>query len=284
VDILDGKGTVAHGTVVGRDGRIVTLADVLPEAPMCHLSDGRVLPATVVKTSREHNLAVLKVDATDLPALEWSEADAPATGTLVAVGAPAGPAATGFVSHPMVSIPAERGWLWAKVQEGPRGLEVTDVSEMAGPSLLRKRDVILSIDDHPTPNLDAYQKLWLDPHEDKWAGFPPTADLEAYRKRWQPDVGALLPGDRVRIVVSRDGNEVEFRQVLGPPAWPRPAGRSLRCAGFASVYGVAMTSEPVLGGPVLDRTGHGIGVAVAWRARRWLLVLPAAVVSAVAGA
>lgn len=283
VEILDGKLIVAHGTVLGRDGRILSLANVLPEAPTCRLSDGRVLPASVIKTSREHNLAILKVEATDLAALEWSEADAPPIGTLVAVAAPARPAATGSVSHPVVSIPAERGWLWVKVQEGCLGLEVTDVSEMAEPFLLRKRDIILSINDHPTPNLEAYRKLRLDPYEDKWAGFPPTTDLETYRKLWQPNMGAFLPGDRVRVVVSRGGKKVEFRHVLGPAKWPRPEGRSFRCSGFASVYGVAMNSESVLGGPVLDRTGHGIGVAVAWRAQGYLLVLPAAVVRAMIG-
>jgi serine protease Do len=276
VDMLDGKRIVAHGTVVGRDGRILTLANVLPEAPTCRLSDGRVLPATVVKTSREHNLAILKIEAADLPALEWSEADAPPIAALVALAAQVRPAATGFVSHPMVSIPAERGALWVQVQDQAHGLEVADVLQMAGPSLLRKGDIILSIRDHLTPN------------------------TEAYRKLWQRDKRALVAGDWVRVVVSREGKKVELRQMLSPPNWPRPEGESLRSAGFASVYGVAMNSESILGGafldrseamnsesmlggPVLDRTGRGIGIAIAWRARGWLLVVPAAVAKGVLG-
>jgi S1-C subfamily serine protease len=260
VEVLNGNLMVAQGTVVGRDGHILTLANVLPEAPTCRLPDGRVLPATVIKTSREHNLAILKIEATDLPVLEWSEADAPPVGALVALAVQAGQVATGFVSHPMVSIPAERGSLWAKVQNQPQGLEVADVSQVAGPSLLRKGDIILSIDDHPTPNRQAYLKLL------------------------QHEMGAPLPGDHVRIVVTRKGKKVKLRQVLGPPNWPRPDGQSPRCSGFASVYSVAVNSESALGGPVLDRTGRGIGVAIAWRARGWLLVLPAASVRAVVGA
>lgn len=253
VEVLDGEKPVALGTVVGRGNKVLTQASALPRAPACRLPDGRVRPASLVKTSREHNLAVLRIEATDLRGADWSGAEDLPVGTPVAVVAPGAPPSAGWVSHPALAIPAERGELWVNVRDGARGLEVAEVLKVVGPSPFREGDVLVSVGGHPTP------------------------DRKAYRKLWQTDRAALTAGDSVRVVVTRDDKELELHPVLGPPGYPRPEGQSPRCSGFDRVYSVAVEQKsPLCGGPVIDREGRVVGVAIAWRARGWLLVMPAA--------
>jgi hypothetical protein len=71
--------------------------------------------------------------------------------------------------------------------------------------------------------------------------------------------------------------------VLPPQGLLRPEGQSPRCSGFARAYSVAVDAKSPLGGPVLDRAGHVVGVAIAWQTKGWLLVLPAATAQSVAG-
>jgi len=257
VQVLDGQKAVALGTIVSSDGRILTKASLLPEAPACRLADGRVFPAAVVKTIREHDLAMLKIGAENLPVTEWSGDGDPQVGAMAAPGT-GHELAVGFVSHPEISIPPERGDLWLNVQDSPRGLEIVEVYQASRTKLhntaLRQGDVIRTVDGQPTP------------------------DLEAYRKLFYPQQGApiAIAGDQVRLAIVRDGKKLELLQVLDPAHVPQPDGQSPRYSGFARAYNVTVDRESPLGGPVTDRSGRVMGVAIAWRARGWLLVLPGA--------
>ncbi|HUY35817.1 MAG TPA: serine protease [Pirellulales bacterium] len=259
VEVLDGQKSVAVGTVVGRDGQILTKASLLPEAPACRLFDGRVFPATVVKTIREHDLAILKIGAENLPFAEWSGDDNPRTGAIVAVTGAGGELAIGFVSHPEISIPPERGDLWVNVRDSPQGLEIVEVYQGTGRTklhntMLQKGDVILTVDGHPTPDLKAYRELFSSKEGDPIA----------------------IAGDQLRLAIAREGKMLELLQLLDPAELPQPDGQSPRYSGFARAYNVTVDAKSPLGGPVVDRTGRVLGVAIAWRARGWLLVLPGA--------
>jgi len=267
VEILDDQNPIALGTVVGRQALILTKASALPEAPRCRLFDGRVLPATVVRTDRAHDLATLKIPATDLPVAQWSNEANPRTGTMIAMAGSGGELAVGFVSHSPLSIPPDRGALWVTLRESPKGLEVAELQKQPfgpsqlGPSPFHKGDVILTIDGHAITDLKGYSSL-IEPTE----GDP-----------------IAIAGDRLRVVVVREGKKVELRPLLGPQVLPRPGGQSPRYSGFPTAYSVAVDAKSPLGGPVLDRTGRVMGVAIAWRARGWLLVVPAATAKTVAG-
>ncbi|MGH7134510.1 MAG: hypothetical protein ACREHD_02155, partial [Pirellulales bacterium] len=84
-----------------------------------------------------------------------------------------------------------------------------------------------------------------------------------------------IAGDQLRLVVTRAGKRLELRPLLDAPKLPRPDGQSARSSGFTRAYNVAVDAHSPLGGPVFDRAGRIVGVAIAWRARGWLLVLPA---------
>lgn len=81
------------GIIVDPAGYIVTNAHVLFQASQIRvrLSDGRSLPATVVGTDRETDMAVVKVSAENLIAAQWGDSDEIEVGALVwAVGSPLG--------------------------------------------------------------------------------------------------------------------------------------------------------------------------------------------------
>ena len=263
VGIFDGAQPVAMGTVVGTHCKILTKASVLPEKPTCRLPDGRLVAATVVKTERALDLAVLTIDPLDMPAVVWSQRRDCPVGTRVVVSADESLA--GFISSPAIAVAHERGSLPATLGENNHRLEVRELPDYAltprastfaprPPQLLRKHDIILSIDGHPTADYEALAEL-LDPQNSN-----PIA----------------VAGDPVHIVVIRGAERLDVRQVLSPPTWPRPVSQSVRSSGFARVYSVAAHSHSQLcGGPVFDSDGYAIGLAIAWRYDGWLLVIPA---------
>jgi S1-C subfamily serine protease len=86
----EGQGS---GVIVDPDGYIVTNFHVINGAReiSVHLTDGRIVPATVVGADDITDLAVLKVDAPNLIAAEWGDSDKLGVGDLVwALGSPFG--------------------------------------------------------------------------------------------------------------------------------------------------------------------------------------------------
>ncbi len=252
VEVLDGYRIVALGVIISRNGLILTKASDLPEAPICRFSDGRMLPASLVKMTDENDLATLKVDALDLPTAEWSEMAETRVGTILAIPTRDRAVVSGFLSHPPVSIPAEPGALWVRLQDGVMGVEVVQVLDDFGMPTLRKGDIVRSIDGHQ------------------------IRDIQDYRKLCDPEHGQLhwTAGGRPSVLVSREGTVVALRPRTGPRALPRSSDeQSARSSGFGLACAVTMDSRPLLGGPVINRSGKVAGLAIAWRARGCLLVL-----------
>lgn len=87
---------VGSGFVFDADGLILTNDHVIDGATatdsiIVTFQDGRELPATVVTTDTEHDLAVLRVDATGLPIIPIGDSAALKVGQLVvAIGSPLG--------------------------------------------------------------------------------------------------------------------------------------------------------------------------------------------------
>lgn len=79
------------GFIVRADGYILTNNHVIAEAEKLtvRLKDGRSFPAKVVGTDDKTDIAVIRVEARDLPAVQWGDSDALRVGQLVcAIGAP----------------------------------------------------------------------------------------------------------------------------------------------------------------------------------------------------
>ncbi|MDO9020230.1 MAG: trypsin-like peptidase domain-containing protein [Deltaproteobacteria bacterium] len=82
---LEGRCSAASAVVFGGDGLLVTAAHTLEgrEVVDVALGDGRTLSAKVLGHDRGADLAVLKVDATDLSAPEWADTASVKVGHLV---------------------------------------------------------------------------------------------------------------------------------------------------------------------------------------------------------
>ena len=79
------------GFIVRADGYIFTNNHVIEGADKIevHLKDGRHFPAKVVGADEKSDIAVLKIDATNLPTLEFADSDAVKVGQLVcSIGTP----------------------------------------------------------------------------------------------------------------------------------------------------------------------------------------------------
>ncbi len=97
---LGGYPHAAAGSAVisGRDGRLVTNHHVVEGADrlVVRLADGRELPGTVIGSDPATDLAVVQVEANDLPAATWGDSEALRVGQIVlavgnALGLPGGP-------------------------------------------------------------------------------------------------------------------------------------------------------------------------------------------------
>jgi putative serine protease PepD len=89
---VTGGGSLGSGFIVSGDGYVLTNEHVVGGANgqiNVTFSDGRVAPARVVGSEAESDVAVLKIDQTGLPAVEFGDSDAVQVGDpALAVGAP----------------------------------------------------------------------------------------------------------------------------------------------------------------------------------------------------
>jgi V8-like Glu-specific endopeptidase len=87
------SGGTGSGFIVSSNGLILTNNHVISGAATLTvtLADGRQLPATVVSTDPTHDLAVIKIQATGLPAVKLADSTSLQVGELaIAIGSPLG--------------------------------------------------------------------------------------------------------------------------------------------------------------------------------------------------
>jgi serine protease Do len=232
------------GTIIRSDGRILTKASELAGALSCRLADGRVFPASVQKVSQEHDLAILKIDATDLPEAQWSPNESIAPGTLIAALIPGQPPLAGLVSLASRPRPPAMGALGVIIENGDGGLKVHDGVDHGFNVPLRKGDVVVQVEGHPLTDYNAYLALF------------------------EPESGKAIAnaGDTVRVGIQRGSDTLELRFTLPPSNFftYHASEASRRWWGFPSVFDTDIRLTPKqCGGPVIDKSGHVIGIVIA---------------------
>ncbi|KKK60927.1 hypothetical protein LCGC14_3019480, partial [marine sediment metagenome] len=109
----------AMGTIVGPDGWILTKASELSGQIVCRMRDERELPAQLIGVLPAFDLAMLKIELTDLPVIEFS-CEEPAVGQWVAsLALSDDPLTIGVVSVPRRKIPPPRGFLGVLLKDVP---------------------------------------------------------------------------------------------------------------------------------------------------------------------
>lgn len=250
VAVKSGGVKVALGGVVDSRGWILTKASTLGEAITCELDDGREMRAAVKATDREYDVALLKIDAADLPALEITEGATPVVGSwLATVGLDSYPVAVGIVSVEPREIPHQAGILGIQLDSEmnvARVLRVLPGSAAAKAGLLAS-DVIVEIEGKETPTRDSMVARVQE--------FSPgdTVKLKVQRGDEQVSLSAVLMGRFPGIRTTRN----EFQNRLG-------SDLSERRFGFASAFQHDTVVEAAdVGGPVVNLDGQVVGFNIA---------------------
>ncbi len=140
---------VALGTIVGPDGWILTKASQLKGRIVCRTADGKDYDARLEGVNDALDLAMLKIDATGLPALPWSTDAAPDVGRWVAsVGAAADrPMAVGVVGVPPRKIPPIYGMLGVNLSDIETPAQIVRISPGSGAEKagLHEKDIITHV-------------------------------------------------------------------------------------------------------------------------------------------
>lgn len=260
--VRSGQNDVAWGTIVGPDGWIVTKADELEPPITCRLPDGRELPAEIIGISPQHDVAMLKIDARDLPEIVWHRGEDPQVGRWLISPAFGGeiPAVIGVLAAPRRSIPIQPGILGVTLRDTDSGPSVTEVLEgtAAFAAGIKAGDIVLSVEGIATGK---------------------SADVvRAVRNH--------RPGETIILKIRRGEEEQEIQAVLKPSDTPDARKRRMQNASGIGVsrraddYPAVLQHDGVLppkqcGGPVVDSDGNVIGINIARAGRTETFVLPA---------
>lgn len=267
VNVRSGGKTVALGTVVAADGYVLTKASELAGDVTVVLRDASERPAKIVGVAEDHDLALLKIDATGLTPVRWADAATATVGQwVVTTGMADAPAAVGVLSVGRRKIPARSGLLGVLLADGGNGtgarvLQVVPESpaEKAG---IRVDDVIARVNDKPVDSREAL-----------------VATIRSY-----------MPGQEVRLDVRRGEQAIDVKTKLVGGIGPGARGEmmnqmggplSLRNANFPAVLQHDTVLTPALvGGPLVTLDGTAIGVNIARAGRVESYAVPADVVTA----
>lgn len=255
--VLRNNEPQAVGIVVGANGSVLTKASEVYGEVACRMADGKTLSASVEKVDRKHDLALIRVNANNLPTATWSRSEPIKVGALVAAIMPSKEPSVGVVSQPARAIPADEGFL-GRLRESGRGLEIDDDSAKERGIPLEKGDLVLSVEDHPTPDLKAFTQLM------KHSASAPQA----------------VAGDPVRLTVLRGQETMDLQFPLAPLRWPRAWGaeESRRYSGFPSVLDADLPLTTIeCGAPLVNVDGEVAAIAIACRSRGRSHVVPAAI-------
>lgn len=259
----EGRDTVL-GTIVGPDGWILTKASELKPPITCKLADDRELPAELVGVSDQHDLAMLKIDARDLPVVPWASATDCTPGQwMISVGfRQQNPLAVGIVGAPCRAIPPQPGMLGVSLEDSDAGPRVTRVTEnsAAAAAGIEEGDIILEVEGQATPK---------------------AADVVQAIRRHRP-------GQTIKLKLKRGEEVLEISATLREMDTPSQrrrdmqnrsdVGLSRRADGFPQVLQHdAVVPPQACGGPVIDLDGRVIGINIARAGRTETYALPATV-------
>jgi len=263
--LCDGR-RVALGTIVAADGLVLTKSSELTGTIVCHLYDGRRLEAKILGVSEDDDLALLKIDAEQLPVIRWSETDTPSVGSWLATpGLENVPLSIGVVSVLPRIVPRRSPALGVIIEESDKGPVVREVLPRSGAAQagVQVSDVITQLDGN---DIVTRQSL--------------VQTIRGYR-----------PGDRVRLGLLRAGQAttldvelLDMTEIANGETFQEDIGGRLskRRTGFP----LALQHDTVLqpnqcGGPIVDLEGNVVGINIARASRVASYALPAAAVKPV---
>ncbi len=267
--LLDGQ-PVALGAIVDADGLAITKASELRSGKLtAKLSDGRTVDFTPVATDSSNDVAMVKLKATGLKPIIWSETPVSLGQWLVTPGLRSTPEAIGVLSTPNRKM-HKRAIIGVLLDQEAPNARIQSVQPGFGASRagIRSGDVILTVNGTAVKDNEELRSALSDFRE----------------------------GVIVELRLERDGEElnvsVEMKSDAGmvAAAPTRGSGRANRQSRFAGEvsqrsedFEMAMQHDAVLqpdqcGGPLLALDGKVIGLNIARAGRVASYALPASLV------
>ena len=261
----------ALGIIVGADGWVLTKANDLKGPITCRLHDGRELVAKLVGVHEPHDLALLRLEAKGLAALQLGDSSGVRAGHWVAsAGLEEEPVAVGVVSVPTRDTtargkatldPAKGPYLGVALEQAEAGVRITEVLSGTGAARagLWPGDVILRVEGEAIADPDEF-----------------IEQLARHK------VGATIT-----LRIARDGATQDVRATLQlRPHSPRSDLQNRMGSELSSRrggYQVILQHDSVLqpsdcGGPLVDLDGRVIGINVSRAGRVETWAVPAEVV------
>jgi len=261
----DGKDA-AFGTVVGADGWIITKASELSGKITCQLRGGRSFEARLMGVAEDHDVAMLKIAATDLPTVTWAGAD-PAMGELLATtGTTDLPVAVGVLSIARRKVPSRNVVLGVLLEQANGGVRVVQVTPDSGAAKagIQVDDLITAVAGKRINTREELINIVTGYH------LGDEVDVGLRRGDRQITVKAVL-GNRPTTAPSR----AEVMNALGGPL-------SRVSSGFAAVVQHDAVLRPQqCGGPLVNLDGKVVGVNIARAGRTETYAVPAEVLRAI---
>ncbi len=244
----DGK-EVALGTIVGPHGWVVTKASELGDKQiMCILPNAKELEARVVGIDETFDLAMLRIDASDLPAIALEQSPSEVGQWVAAAGVGQEPLAIGVISVPRLAIPAMSGVLGVRLGEEENGVIVEGVvSESPAEKVgIQAGDVITHVDGKQTTTREELMSA-----------------IRAYR-----------PGTTITVTIRREDETLDVSVTLAPLSTPDHQRREqmnrmgVGVSGRRDDFPAVLQHDTVLkptdcGGPLVNLNGRVVGVNIA---------------------
>ena len=261
----------ALGVVVDKDGLVLTKASEIGEGKIfCRLSDGRGYEAHVLASDRDDDMALLKIDASDLVPIQWGDAKRVKVGQWIAtVGPGEEPVSVGVVSVPRRKIGRTGGVLGIVMGEAEGGVTIGKVAEGSGAEKagLKEGDVIITVDGKEIENQLALRNL-VTSHD------PGDVLTVRYRRGDEEKEVEVELGSRDQTFASLDDNLAKRIRLHGQV--------SERKDGFKAVIQHDSVLRPQdCGGPAVTLDGKAVGVNIARADRVATYTLPADEVQAI---
>ncbi len=272
--ISAGMAKIAYGVVVSTNGHVLTKASELREKTnlTVTIDQQRFDKVDVISTDEQWDVALLKVDATNLVPINYTSTADPLQGTWVVVNGATSRtqrrANIGMISANPREIQASGGLALGIVIKNPSNrLEIEKITPGGGADEagLKAGDVIVAVDNKPLQKIDDLSAA-LDEHK---------------------------VGDKVRISFSRQGktSNADVRLTAKAELFGISANTndemsgdfSKRRSGFPRVIQHSvMGNSQTMGGPVIDLHGHCIGMNIARANRAETFAIPCAELKALA--
>jgi len=263
-----GNEEIAYGVVVSANGHLLTKASELHEKNKLTVTIDRQRfdKVDVINTDEEWDVALLKVDATNLVPVTYANTTETPQGTWVVVNGATSRtqrrANIGMISAKPREIQPSGGLaLGIVIKNSSKRIELEKVTPEGGAheAGLMAGDVIIAVDDRPLAKIEELSDA-LDRHK---------------------------AGDKVRITFKRDGktSTVDVRLTAKTELFDISANRndqmsgdfSKRRSGFPCVIQHSvMGNSQTMGGPVIDLNGHCLGMNIARASRSETFAIPCA--------